>query len=75
MTGIPSNMYCIAMGLALRECQPEAYVTIKAAIDQPGPDTVRAVLEAGQGHRWRERVVHALVEIGIAASGSVECPK
>lgn len=68
-------MYCIAMGLALRECQPEAYVAIKAAIDAPGPETVRAVLEAGVGHKWRERVIHALVEIGIAASDQVECPK
>lgn len=75
MTGIPSHMYCIALGLALRECGPEAYTTIQAAIERPGPDTVRAVLEAGVGHKWRERVIHALVEIGIAASGSVECPK
>lgn len=75
MTGIPSHMYYIALGLALRECGPESYLAVKAAIDDPGPETVRAVLAAGEGHRWRERIVHALVEIGIAASSSVECPK
>lgn len=75
MRGAPTHMYCIAMGLALHECGPADYLVIKSAIDAPGPETVRAVLEAGQGHRWRERIEHALIEIGIAASGSVECPK
>jgi hypothetical protein len=75
MSGIPSSMYCVALHLALRECGPQDYLAIKSAIEQPGPETVRAVLDAGHGKPWRVRIEHALIEIGIAASASVECPK
>src|SRR5690606_40822407 len=38
MRGAPTHMYCIAMGLALRECGPADYLVIKSAIDAPGPE-------------------------------------
>lgn len=68
-------MYCIAMHLALRECEPAAYIVVQAAIERPGPETVRAVLAAGVGHRWRERIEHALIELGVEATAGMECPK
>jgi hypothetical protein len=73
MSGIPSSMYCVALHLALRECGPQDYLVVKAALEQPGPETVRAALDAGVGKPWRIRIEHALIEIGIAASVDVEC--
>lgn len=74
MHGIPSSFYCVAMGLALHELPPgETRNLVQHALDNPGPDAVRAVLKAGIGQPWATRVQHAMIEVGIAASGQLEC--
>lgn len=73
MPQIAQSMYCVALRLAQHEAGPEAYVAIKAAIDRPSPETIRAVLAAGVGQPWRMRIEHALIEMGIAASDGMEC--
>lgn len=75
MMKIANSMYCVAMGLCLRQADGDAKVAIEAVIASPGPDTVRAVLRASMGQPWRPTVEGALIEIGIAASAGLECSK
>lgn len=73
-TGPAASFYCVAMLLALRELPPgEIADLVQHALDNPSPDTVRAVLKAGFGKPWCERIQHALMEVGIAASPLLEC--
>lgn len=73
-TGAPASFYCVAMQLALREIDTaDVRDLVQHAIDNPGPDAVRAVLKAGFGKPWATRIEHAMIEVGIAASGFLEC--
>ena len=73
-TGASSSFYCVAMRLALRDIETdEVRDLVQYSIDNPGPDAVRAVLKAGFGKPWATRIEHAMIEIGIAASGMLEC--
>ena len=74
MQGVPSTYYRLALNLALRELPPgDVADTVQAAIDEPGPDAIRAVLVAGRGTLWVQRVEHALIEVGVAASRGIKC--
>lgn len=73
-TGAPNSFYCVAMQLALREIEaPAVRDLVQHALDNPGPEAVRAVLRAGFGQPWAKRVEHAMIEVGIAASSMLEC--
>lgn len=73
-TGAPSSFYCVALNLALHELPAgEARDLVEHALDAPSPEAIRAVLKIGFGQPWCTRVHHALVEVGIAATGMLEC--
>lgn len=75
MTGIPHSFYCVAMHLALHELPPgEAADLVQKALDDPGPENVRAVLKVGFGQPWCIRIEHALIELGVVASAQIRCP-
>ena len=66
-----ASMYAVAVGQVLRLGSPEARVLADAALDAPGPVTIRALVMAGQGQPWLASVRDALAEVGIAGSQDV----
>ncbi|KQN75087.1 hypothetical protein [Devosia sp. Leaf64] len=68
-------IYCAALNLSLHHATGDARLAIEAALEKPSPTTTRAVLRASIGQPWQPRIEGALIEIGIAASESLECSK
>lgn len=63
---IAKAMWGVAVGM-IESRDPAARELARAALRDPSPQTVRALLAAGRGKEWLPSVIDALAEVGIAA--------
>lgn len=68
---LASGMYRVAIGQVIRLGTPEHQVLAEAALQAPGPVTIRALITAGQGQPWLASIRDAMAEVGIAGSNEV----
>jgi hypothetical protein len=69
---IARRMYHVALGIiVMRDEDVEVRRLAVAAVESPGPATIRALLAAGWERPWLDSVVDALAEVGIAASEDI----
>lgn len=60
----------VALGVvAVRE--PQHRDVMAEAMEHPSPDSIRRVLELSRGQPWRESVLEAVAEVGLAASADI----
>lgn len=60
----------VALGIvAVR--RPEHREIMSEAMGRPSPTTNRRVLELSHGQPWRESVLEAVAEVGLAASAEI----
>lgn len=68
---LAAGMYRVALGQVTRMGSTEHQALAQAALDAPGPVTIRALIHAGQGQPWLASVRDALAEVGVAGSNEV----
>lgn len=68
---LAAGMFRVAVGQVLRMGDSHAKALAAAALDAPGPVTIRALVHAGQGQPWLASVRDAMAEVGIAGSEDV----
>lgn len=68
---IAASLYAVAVGQVIRLGSAEHRALAEAALDAPGPLTIRALLHAGQGQPWLASVRDAMAEVGVAGSEDV----
>lgn len=69
---IAKRMYQVAVGLVeARSPDVPTRELAHDALHYPSPSTIRALLAAGQGKPWRQSVLDALAQVGIAAAEDV----
>lgn len=62
--------FIVALGVvAVR--QPEYRDLVSEAMESPSPESIRRVLELSRGQPWRESVLEAVAEVGMAASNEI----
>lgn len=60
----------VALGVvAVRE--PQHRDAMAEALEHPSPSSIRRVLELSRGQPWRESVLEAVAEVGLAASAEI----
>jgi len=62
--------FSIALGVVAVRA-PEHREIMTAAMDQPSPESIRRVLELSRGQPWRESVLEAVAEVGLAACAEI----
>ncbi|QYO78335.1 hypothetical protein [Devosia salina] len=67
---IARSSFRVAVGIIERRHADVADIA-RAALEHPGPITVRALLHAGNGKPWQHMLIEALAEAGIAAAEDV----
>lgn len=65
---LAAGMYRVCVGRVAMLGNPEIRVLAEAALKAPGPLTIRALVNAGEGQPWLPGIRDALAEVGIAAS-------
>lgn len=67
---IARSSFRVAVGIIERR-HPDVSDIARAALEHPGPITVRALLHAGNGKPWQRMLIEALAEAGVAAAEDV----
>lgn len=67
---IARAMWGVAAGM-VEYRDPAARELARAALRDPSPETIRALVAAGRDKPWLRSVIDALAQVGMAASGEV----
>lgn len=69
---VARSIYTVAVGMvARREDDETARSLAQAALDEPSPTAIRALVAAGRDKPWLASVIDALAQVGIAAAEDV----
>ena len=67
---IARSMWGVAAGM-IESRDPSVRELARAALRDPSPESIRALLVAGRGKEWLPSIVDALAQVGIAAAEDV----